>query len=174
MEAKETQKYRVKDKGGVLGGKEVVSEIPSFNIEQFMSTPNAGEFVKKAYYAATKKISREIAEKKNGTVPADLSSFEMIIARTLNFTKGEIKEWLDTRDWSRIANFKNPTGTRAALEAWLPTLASRVNTQHAQFSDKVAEKLIAALASKPDSIAEYLFVLLTVSRESPTIEALEL
>ena len=166
MTSRETLKFRVKDKGGALGGKEITSDIPVFDFEEFMRSPNADEFVKKAYYAAAKKITRELEEGKNGTVAADLSSFEMIIARTLNFTRSDIQKWLAGRDWSKIAKFEKASEIRTYLEDWLPQLASRVNAQHAQFSNKVAEKVITELSDKKDPIADYLFVLLTVKRES--------
>ena len=51
------------------------------------------------------------------------------------------------------------------MEAWLPKLASRANYQDEQRSKAVAEKVIAALASNPDPVADYLFVILSVPRE---------
>lgn len=171
---RETLRYRVKDKGGLLGGKEIQREIPSFSLEEFMKAPNAAEFVKKAYYAAAKKISREVEENKNGSVPADLTTYEMIIARSINFTKSDINSWLATRDWARIESFEHHQSLRLDLEAWLPNLANRNNHLRPQLSNKIAERLIAALAGDPDPVADYLFVLLTNSRESRYPDLLDL
>ena len=52
------------------------------------------------------------------------------------------------------------------MEAWLPNLAMRVNYLGPQPSRNVAVKVVAALADKPDPVAEYLFVILTVERPS--------
>lgn len=166
----QTLRRRVKDKGGTLGGQEIEYTFPAFEIDEFMKAPNAGEFVKKAYLQATGRIAREIKERKSGSVSADLESFEMIIARSLNYTKADIAQWLDSRDWSRIDSFAKPAELRRSLERWLPKLAMRVNEVDEQLSNKVAEKLVATLAGKPDPIAEYLFVLLTVRREQPPLD----
>lgn len=58
--------FRVKDKGGPSGGKTVSADVPAFDWESFKKTPNAEEFVKKAYFASVKRIIREIDEHKNG------------------------------------------------------------------------------------------------------------
>ena len=164
--------FRVKDKGGALGGKDISFEAPEFDLEAFLRTPNAEEFIRKAYLAAAKRIAREIEEEKSGSVPADLESYEMIVARSLKFTKADITSWLSSRDWTRIASFKDPEGVRRSMEAWLPSLSSRANYLREEPSRKVAEKVVAALASKPDPVAEYLFVVLTVRRESKNTELL--
>lgn len=157
--------FRVKNKGGVLGGKDVNFQFPEFILADFLRTPNAEEFVKKSYLAAAKRIAREIKEEKNGSVPADLESYEMIVARSLKFTKADIEGWLRTRDWTKIANFKDPEKTRRVMEKWLPGLSGRTNFLEEEFSLKVAEKVVATLANKPDPVADYLFVILTVQRQ---------
>jgi hypothetical protein len=168
-----TTTFRVKDKGGALGGKEVTFEAPEFSLEEFLRTPNAEEFIKKAYESAAKKIAREVEERKNGSVKADLKSYEMIVARSLSFTKADITQWLQSRDWQRISHFKDPDGLRRSMENWLPNLAMRVNHLGPQPSRDVAVKVVAALADKPDPVAEYLFVVLTVERPND-IELLDL
>ena len=173
MPKTKTVTFRVKDKGGPMGGREITFDAPEFVLSEFLKTPNSGEFVKKAYEAAAKKIAREVEEKKNGSVLADLQSYEMIVARSLKFTKIEIAKWVQTRDWSRISSFKNPDELRRNMEAWLPNLAMRVNHLGPQPSRTVAVKVVAALADKPDPVAEYLFVILTVERP-PDDEMLEL
>jgi hypothetical protein len=158
--------FRVKDKGGPMGGREITFEAPMFDLTEFLKTPNADEFIKKAYHAAAKKIAREVEEKKNGSVPADLQSYEMIVARSLKFTKADVANWRASRDWGRISTYKDPEGLRQSMEKWLPQLAMRVNYLGPQPSRKVAEKVIAALADNPDPVAEYLFVTLSVERPS--------
>lgn len=164
MKAMETVTYRVRDKGGKLGGHEISFDVPVFDMDEFIKTPNADEFIKKAYLAAAKKIAREVEEDKSGSVPADLSSYEMIVARSLKYTKADIENWLNNKDWSRISGLKDPVAIRKKMELWLPTLSSRVNFRGEKPSRNVAEKVIAALADKPDPIADYLFVMLTVNR----------
>lgn len=167
MPSRESVTYRVRDKGGKLGGKKLSFEIPRFELEAFLKAPNADEFIKKAYLSAAKKIGREVEERKMRSVPADLSSYEMIIARSLKYTKQDISNWLNSRDWSRISHFKNPANIRAGVEAFLPKLAMRQNYHEPDFSLKVAKDIVAALASKPDPVAEYLFVMLSVDRQHP-------
>jgi len=165
MPEKQIQTRRIRNKGGPLAGKEISYEIPEFEIKQFLNTPNAEEFIKKAYKSATIKIAREIEEGTNGSVPVDLSSYEMIIARTLNFTKKDIIEWLKNRDWSRIN-----IGERdiEKLKEYLPNIAARNNPFNKELSERIAEKLIAELSDKEkDPIANYLFVMLTVKRDKP-------
>jgi hypothetical protein len=159
-----TTTFRVRDKGGTLGGKEITFQAPEFSLDEFLHAPNAEEFIKNAYKSAAKKIAREVEERKNGSVKADLASYEMIVARSLNFTKADITRWLQSRDWQRISLFKNPDGLRRSMENWLPNLAMRVNHWEPQASRNVAVKVVAALADKPDPVAEYLFVVLTVER----------
>ena len=165
--------FRVKDKGGAMGGKEITFRAPEFLLDEFIRTPNAGEFIKKAYDAAAKRIAREVEERKSGSVNADLTSYEMIVARSLKFTKADITQWLQNRDWNRIASFKDPESLRRSMENWLPNLAMRVNHLGPQPSRTVAVKVVATLADKPDPVAEYLFVILTVERPSDS-ELLEL
>lgn len=149
-----------------MGGMEISFDIPEFSLESFLRTPNVDEFIKKSYHAAAKKIAREVEAEKNGSVKADLSSFETIIARSLNFTKEDIKEWLGTRDWTRINSYKDSQTIRRSLEKHLPDLASRINHLPKELSKKVAEKIIAELADKSDPIADFLFSTLTVERPS--------
>ena len=75
--------FRVRDKGGPSGGKTISQSVPEFEFANFIKTPNAEEFVKKAYYAGVKKIMREVEERKNGTTVSDLQSAEAIVARSL-------------------------------------------------------------------------------------------
>lgn len=172
----QTQKitFRVKEKGGPMGGREISFDAPEFNLPEFLKTPNSEEFIKKAYISAIKKIAREIEEHKNGSLPADLTSYEMIIARSLKFTKPDITRWLETREWSRIEAFKDPAALKASMEKWLPRLASRTNSLRMELSRNVAVKVIAALADKPDPVAEYLFVTLTVERPQETYDISDL
>lgn len=156
--------YRVKDKGGPMGGREITYEAPEFVLSEFLRTPNAEHFIKKAYEAEVRKIAREVEEGKNGSVKADLSTYEMIVARSLKFTKSEVTHWLETRDWARIAKYNDPEGLRKSMEEWLPSLATRVNYRDSRPSNAVAEKVVAALADTPDPVADFLFVMLTVPR----------
>lgn len=170
MQKMEKITYRVKDKGGPSGGQEISFEAPAFDLQDFLKTPNADAFIKKAYQAAAKKIALEVQDKRNGSLPADLTSYEMIVARSLKFTKADISHWLKTRDWSRIDSYKDPASLRKSMEKWLPSLSLRVNHSPEGLSKKIAEKIVAELADNPDPIAEYLFVTLTVDRPQEEID----
>ena len=159
-----TISFRVKDKGGPSSGKTVSADVPTFDWESFKNTPNAEEFVKKTYFAAVKKIVREIGEHKNGSVKSDLDSAETVIARALSFTQDEIKEWLKTRDWSKAIQIQDIAKVLPEIEKHLPKLASRRNHFTAEVSAKIADKIIAAVTDDPDPIAEFLFTTLTTPR----------
>lgn len=156
--------FRIRDKGGPSGGKTVSHDVPDFDLEGFMRTPNAEEFVKKAYFAVIKKIIREIEEKKNGSVTADLASTEAVIARSLSFTKEEISEWIKTRDWTRADQVKDTSKLLPVIKERLPDLAARKNPFSAEVSAKLADKVIAAVADAQDAIADFLFTALTTPR----------
>ncbi len=156
--------FRVKDKGGPSGGKSLSQEAPAFDWESFKHTPNAEEFVRKAYFAAVKKIIREIEDQKNGSVPSNLESTETVIARALSFTRAEIKEWIKTRDWSKASQVPDINKFLPEIEKYLPELASRRNRFSLEVSAKIADKIIAAVADSPDPIAEFLFTTLTTQR----------
>lgn len=163
-----TVSFRVRDKGGPSGGKTLSREVPPFDWEVFKNTPNAEEFVKKAYFAAVKKIIREIEERKNSSTASDLDSIETVIARTMSCTRGEIKDWIKTRDWSRANQVADITKVLPDIEKRLPDLASRWNVFSPEYSAKLADKVIAAVADKPDPIADFLFTVLTTERTSDT------
>ena len=173
MQEMEKFSYRVKNKGGKLAGKNIDVHAPKFDMTQFIKAPNAEEFIKKAYAAAVKKIAREIEEGKNGSVDADLQSYEMIIARSLCFTQADITQWLKSRDWSRISHKKNPDELRKFLENKLPKLAMREPGMEHKNAILIARELIAPLADKPDPIADYLFVVLTVERTETKIKNID-
>ena len=158
--------FRIRDKGGPSGGKIVSGEVPTFDLRGFLKTPNAEEFIKKFYYASVKKIIREIDETKNGSVIADLSTTEAIVARSLSFTKNEIKEWLKTRDWKRANTVKDMEKVLQVIERALPDLASRTHCFTPEEAERLAEKVIAAVADMPDPIADFLFTTLTTVRAS--------
>ena len=166
MSNRVTIAFRIRDKGGLSGGKTVTRDVPAFDLESFMKTPNADEFIKKAYIASVKKIIREIEEKKNGSLASDLDSTESVIARSLAFTKEDIREWIKTRDWERATQVKDMTNLLPHLVKELPILALRRNPFPPEISATLADKVIAAVADDPDAIADFLFTTLTTSRSS--------
>lgn len=166
MSSQSIVSFRVRDKGGPSGGKLLSREAPAFDWESFKNTPNAEEFVKKIYFAAVKKIIREIEEHRNGSVESDLGSTETVIARALSFTQDEIKDWIKTRDWSKASQVRDIAKVLPQIEKDLPELASRRNPFSAEVSAKIADKIIAAVADVPDPIAEFLFTTLTTQRSS--------
>ena len=167
-----TVTFRVRDKGGPSGGKTLSHGMPAFALDDFLRAPNAEEFIKKAYFAAAKKLVRDIEERKNGTVASDLDSHEAVIARSLSFTKDDIKDWVRTRDWSRAQGVKNIEGLIPQIEKLLPDLANRRNHFTPEVAAKLADKVVAAVADYEDPVAEFLFTTLTTVRSSPTDELL--
>jgi len=132
-----------------------------FDWNSFKNTPNAEAFTKKLYLSVARKMIREYTEGKNGTQMEDLNSLEAVIARALTFTKSEIKDWLETRDWSRVTDVPDLAKWRPILEENLPYLATRENKFGAKFSRNIADKVIAKLADDMDPIADFLFSNLT-------------
>lgn len=154
--------HRVKNKGGPSAGKSLSGSAPKFDWESFKNTPNAEEFVKKAYSAAIIKIIREIEDHKNGSVETDLNSMETIIARSLSFTRAEIKGWIENRDWDQIPDIAK---FLPDIKRRLPELASRRNPFSAMVSERLAYKVISAVADVPhDPIADFLNSTLTNPR----------
>ena len=173
MSNRESVAFRVRAKGGLSGGKTLAHDVPAFDFESFIKTPNGDEFIKMAYFSAVKKIIREIAEEKNGSVASDLESFESVIARSLVFTKEEILEWINTRDWQQ-ANVKDIGKLLPQIEKRLPSLATRKHSFTEKQAKELADKVVAAVADKPtDSIADFLFTTLTTPRDL-TIDYLSL
>lgn len=164
MTNKATISFRVKDKGGPSAGHTLSMSAPTFDWEGFKRTPNAEAFVKKAYFAAVKKIMREVEESKNGTLESDLDSFEAIIARALSFTKDDIRDWIKTRDWSKANQVPDISKVLPEIEKHLPDLATRQNPFSAEVSAKIADKIIAPVADNPDPVADFLFTMLTTQR----------
>lgn len=158
--------FVVRNKGGPAGGQLLSAEVPAFDWGQFKNTPNAEQFVKKAYIATVKKIVRESELRQNRTDNLDLSSVEAVITRSLSFTKSEIKDWIDTRDWS--GNEK----AKSILEKHVSSLASRDNPFSDELSKKIAGDVIASVADDADPVADFLFSILTKPRPSISAEDL--
>ncbi|MBK7548860.1 MAG: hypothetical protein IPI20_14035 [Rhodoferax sp.] len=159
--------FRVRDKGGPSGGKTISQSVPEFELADFMKTPNAEEFVKKAYYANVKKIMREVEERKNGSTLSDLQSTEAIVARSLAFTKEEISDWVSSRDWSKASQVKDIEKVKVSMVKYLPQLAMRKNPFSTEIAVRIADVVIAAVADSPDPVADYLFSVLTLP-QSPS------
>jgi len=174
MENRTTMAFRVRDKGGSSGGKTLCYDFPSFDLDKLSKAPNFKEFVMKCYLAEVKKLIREISENKNGTRPQDLDSLESIIARSLCFTSQEIKDWIQTRDWTRASQVKDLNKLRPIIEKTLPTLANRRHPYDEEAALALADKLVAAVADNPDPVADFLFTVLTTKtrEESHLLNAL--
>ena len=160
--------YFVRDRGGESAGKNLSREVLDFNWESFQRTPNAAEFVKKAYFAATKKVIRDLAEGNNRIQESDLQSYENLIACSLAVTKADLTAWCEGRDWSR-AGFKIPLDQaiprfkKILFEVWEhPSSHSSGNRK------KYAESIAAIADNGHDSIADWLFVRCT--KEEPESE----
>lgn len=164
--------FIVRDKGGPAGGKTLTGAAPAFEWENFKNTPNAEAFVKKAYIAACRKVIREIDSQQNRSDATDLASLETVIAKSLSFTKEEIRDWIKTRDWSRASEVRDVSKLLPEIEKKFPALASRINPFPKEHSDLLAVKVVAAVADKADAVADYLFTVLTTPKTSITAEDL--
>lgn len=165
MSKKINYKFTVKNKGGESAGKVLESEVPDFDWEEFKKLPLARGFAKKVYFEEVRKIMREIEEsRKNQTMECDLQSMESIIARSLKFTKEEISEWLDKRNWDKLPKLKNPE----QLERLKKRLLS-LSRGPVIFEEELRKKLadyVAEVADKPtDDVADYLFSRLSLKSD---------
>jgi hypothetical protein len=166
--------FRIRDKGGPSAGKTISQLVPKFELADFIKTPNAEEFVKKAYYASVKKIMREVEEKKNGSTVSNLQSTEAIVARSLTFSKEEISDWVKSRDWSRAVQVKNIEKIKAAMIKNLPQIAMRKNPFSPEIAERIADVVVAAVADSPDPVADYLFSVLTLPQSPANNDSLGL
>lgn len=164
-----TVRFTVRKKGGTLGGQTLEGQVEEFDWDVFKNTPNAQEFVKKAYYSSAQKLIRDIYEKKNQTEIHHLQHMESLIARSLKFTKEEIEEWCESRDWSR-ANFAvdSEKGIRLLKEN-LPGLSSSEYSFPDKLRTRAAEIVAAVADSKADPVADFLFVKLSQQKNEENI-----
>lgn len=141
--------------GSRVAGKTLEREVPAFDWESFKRCPNAAEFTQKAYFQAVRNLVREEAREQ---YPSDsLDSMESVLTNSLSYTKDEIVEWIDSRDWGS-AKLKIPTDQAADILKKKLTKVSVVNEAE---KDRLAE-IIASVADTPDPIAEDLFSRLTI------------
>lgn len=146
---------RKRGSGSSVAGKTLEREVPAFDWEDFKRCPNAAEFAQKAYFQAIRELVRKEALQR---YPADsLHSMESVLTNALSYTKDEIVEWIDSRDWDS-AKLKMPTEEATEILKKKLTWLSAVSATE---KDKLAE-IIASVADKPDPIAEYLFSRLTI------------
>lgn len=169
MNEKTTFTFRVRDKGGTSGGKTLSNRVPNFDLATFLKSPNAEQFIEKAYGASVKKIMREINEHKNGSLESDLDSFEAVITRSLTFTQAEIGEWIKSRDFKKVKDSKNILKAKEFCESELPKLAARNHTFNKEDSERLATMFVAQLADNPDPVAEFLFSVLTLPKTTSVI-----
>jgi len=160
--------FRVKNKGGQLAGQILEREAPQFVWEDFINAPNAERFAKKAYYAAVKRIIRELAEEAGPSGKHHLDSIENVIMRDLKFTQKEISDWCETRDWSKVTLKDRPTGI-AILKESLPNIASGIIPSEEEIRKRFSEIVGELADNKLDPVAEYLFSELT-SNQQPNID----
>lgn len=170
--------YRVRQRrnGSRLAGKTISIEIPSFEWDVFKNTPNAQEFVRRAYMAEAKKQARIAAEKGGELTCPVICSMEEFLLAALRFTKSDIQEWLATRDWES-PDYNIPERSRALLKKVLPMVVTEhgLDALHRQWSKEKRDKAyqyVADLADKPDDpVADFIGSKLTIELESEGISA---
>lgn len=164
-----TIRFTVRNKGGKLGGETLEHQVAEFDWSTFKNTPNAEAFAKKAYDAEARRLIREIYEGNRQTSDHHLQSMESLIAKSLKFTREEIEEWCNSRDW-RCAKFKcEPEKGIAVLKEHLPGLSS----SEFRFPEKLrcrAAEIVAEVANiNTDPVANYLFSKLTQDQMNNTL-----
>ena len=128
-------------------------EIEEFDWEKFKNTANAETFVKKAYYAAVKRLIKENHDKKNGTEEYHLDSMENILVRCLHITRGEIVEWVETREWA-TCKFPDMDKAIKVLKEMLPEYATSENVfPDREMAARVAQ-YIAKLLMKVQTLSQ--------------------
>lgn len=146
---------RKRKSGSSVAGKTLERAVPAFDWEDFKRCPNAAEFAQKAYFQAVRELVREEALQQ---FPADsLHSMESVLTNSLSYTKDEVTEWIDSRDWAS-AKLKMPTEQATEI---LKKKLTKVSVVSAAEKDRLAE-IIASVADTPDPVAEYLFSRLTI------------
>lgn len=157
MNNKIIYRHTVRNKGGESAGETIEKLVPDFDWDEFKNLPLARVFAKKAYFEEIKKIMREIEEgNKNQTVESDLQSMESVISRSLKFTKKEITDWFDERNFSEFKKLNNTKAREELKSLFLDCSKGSIVFEKKQ-RDKYAN-IIAKVADKPtDDIADYLF-----------------
>ncbi|MDP2816313.1 MAG: hypothetical protein Q8O19_06505 [Rectinemataceae bacterium] len=162
-------RFTVRNKGGVLGGQSLEHEVADFDWVSFKNTPNAEAFVRKAYFAAAKKLVRELHEGKNQTEEHHLQSMESLIARSIKFSREELTDWCESRDWSRASFTIEPQRAIQLLKEHLPSLSSSEFAFPEKLRLRAAEIVAEVADSKSDPVADYLFVKLSQEQKKPVL-----
>ena len=102
-----------------------------------------------------------MVEGKPTTDEHHLISIENLIARTLKFTKQEVIDWCNSREWSSAKfDIESEKGVKIMTDN-LPNLISEEFSFPSKHRDRAAQ-IVAEVADKDsDPIANYLFVKLT-------------
>jgi hypothetical protein len=94
---------------------------------------------------------------KNGTLEHHLQSMESTIARSIKFTKKEITDWCNSRDWKN-ANLKDRDDAVRLLSDTLPAFALDENTiRNMAARQRVAEIIADVCDFEMDPVGEYLW-----------------
>ncbi len=164
MNKKIIYKFTVKNKGGESAGKVLEKEVPDFDWDEFKQLPLARVFAKKAYFEEIKKIIREIEEEKNKTMECDLQSMESVVTRSIKFTKVEIGDWFDKRNWDGSPQLKNTKVLEGLKDQLLHLSQGGIiieEDQRAKYAN-----IVAKVADKPtDDVADYLFSRLSLKSD---------
>ena len=151
-------RFKIRNRGGAFGGQSFEYRVPAFDWNVFKNTPNAEAFVKKAYFAAAQKLVRDLVEEKISTEEHHLESMEALVARSLKFTRQEIQDWCESRDWS-VARFNvNPEAAIKTLKTHLPNLSSDEYAFPLKLRTRAAELVAEVADQNADPVADYLFV----------------
>ena len=153
--------FTIRRRGGEFAGHTYKYRVAAFDWDLFKKTANAEAFAKKAYYAAAQKLVRDMVEGKPTTDEHHLISIENLIARTLKFTKQEVIDWCNSREWSSAKfDIESEKGVKIMTDN-LPNLISEEFSFPSKHRDRAAQ-IVAEVADKDsDPIANYLFVKLT-------------
>ena len=86
---------------------------------------------------------------------------EALVARSIKFTREEIGEWCDSRDWEKAGFTEEAEKKVAFLKEKLPNLSSNEEGFPEKSRTRAAE-IVASIADKDsDPVADFLWVKLT-------------
>lgn len=148
-----------------INRKLIEREVPDFDWDTFRGNfPNAESFARKCYFAAVRRIIQEIEEGKNQTTEKHLESMEAVLVRSLFYTKQEVSDWLDNRDWKQCHGLKDDK-IGILKEKFLELTSAKTSPFDGKMREKLAHRIAEVVDGHGDEIADYLLYKLDVQPE---------
>ena len=175
MKVKKNFSFRKTKANGTLSGTSEEYQVPDFEWEEFIKLPNARLFAKRSYDSTIQKLVRDILLEKNGTSDHHLQTMESVIARSITFTKQEIIEWCNSRDWELTQFNMDKEKAIQLLNDKLPAFALDENSIiDKNVKTRIAEIIAGVSDINTDPVAEYLWAKLTQESSNESSHLLDL